>query len=122
HSIISFVGQIDDPLPLIAAADVFVSSSAHEGLGSSILDAMALGRPIVATAAGGVPDLLGGGAGLLVPVGASDALGAAVERVLTAWSLRAALSTKAREEVERYGADGMATAVRQVYRSVALER
>jgi glycosyltransferase involved in cell wall biosynthesis len=122
HSVISFVGHIEDPLPLIAAADVFVSSSAHEGLGSTILDAMALGRPIVATAAGGVADLLGSGAGLLVPVGAADALGAAVGRVLTDPSLRSALSAKARSEVRRYSADGMATAVRQVYRSLALER
>jgi glycosyltransferase involved in cell wall biosynthesis len=121
-SIIHLVGQLEDPLRLIAAADVFVMSSAHEGLGTSILDAMALGRPIVATAAGGIPDLLGRGAGLLVPVGSADALSEAVARVLAEPNLGASLSAAARADVVRFSDVGMATGVRQVYRSLALER
>ncbi len=118
-TIIHFVGHLSDPLPLIAAGDLFVMSSAHEGLGTSILDAMALGRPIVATDAGGIPDLLGGGAGLLVPVGAADQLAAAVAEVLTDTTLRSRMAASALQRAPAFSDDGMATGVLQVYRSVA---
>ncbi len=70
---VHLVGFVDRINALIAAADVFVMSSKLEGLGSVILNALALGRPIVATAAGGIPEILP--AEVLVPVGAADALG-----------------------------------------------
>ena len=69
---VHLVGFVDRINALIAAADVFVMSSKLEGLGSVILNALALGRPIVATAAGGIPEILP--AEVLVPVGAADAL------------------------------------------------
>ena len=51
------------------AVDVFVMSSITEGLGTSILDAMAAGRPVVGTRAGGIPEsLIDGETGLLVAV------------------------------------------------------
>src|SRR3989441_699784 len=69
---VHLVGFVERINALIAAADVFVMSSKLEGLGSVILNALALGRPIVATAAGGIPEILP--AEVLVPVGAADAL------------------------------------------------
>jgi glycosyltransferase involved in cell wall biosynthesis len=66
---VHLVGFVDRINALIAAADVFVMSSKLEGLGSVILNALALGRPIVATAAGGIPEILP--AEVLVPVGAA---------------------------------------------------
>jgi len=69
---VHLVGFVDRINALIAAADVFVMSSKLEGLGSVILNALALGRPVVATAAGGIPEILP--AEVLVPVGAADAL------------------------------------------------
>jgi glycosyltransferase involved in cell wall biosynthesis len=69
---VHLVGYIDRIEALIAAADVFVMSSKEEGLGSVILTALALGRPVVATAAGGIPEILP--PDVLVPVGSAAAL------------------------------------------------
>ena len=74
---VHLVGYVDPIDALIAAADVFVMSSSEEGFGSVILNALALGRPVVATAAGGIPEILP--AELLVPVGGAAAL---AERVV----------------------------------------
>jgi glycosyltransferase involved in cell wall biosynthesis len=66
-------GFTPEVLPRLAAADVFVMSSRTEGLGTSILDAMALARPVVATRAGGIVDAVADGeTGHLVEVGDED--------------------------------------------------
>jgi glycosyltransferase involved in cell wall biosynthesis len=77
---VHLVGYVDRIDALIAEASVFVMSSKTEGLGSVILNALALGRPVVATAAGGIPELLP--ADVLVPVGTPDALAQKVVDVL----------------------------------------
>lgn len=69
---VHLVGHIDAIDALIGQAGVFVMSSKEEGLGSVILNALALGRPVVATAGGGIPEILPPEA--LVPVGDADAL------------------------------------------------
>lgn len=55
---VHLIGHVDRVDALIAAADVFVLTSKREGLGSVVLNALALGRPVVATAAGGIPEIL----------------------------------------------------------------
>jgi len=61
-------GFSKDVLPGLRAADVMVLSSRSEGLGTSILDAMALGRPVIASRAGGIVDVVDDGeTGILVP-------------------------------------------------------
>ena len=69
------------------------SSSLHEGLGTSVLDAMALGIPVASTRAGGLPELLHDGAGMLAPPGDPDALADAVARLLTMPELAPARSS-----------------------------
>lgn len=56
--IVQFMGFQSDPLRILAAFDVFCLSSKEEGLGTSIIDAMALKIPVVATRVGGIPDLV----------------------------------------------------------------
>ena len=56
---VRFLGFRDNVLDLIQAADMFVMPSHAEGLGSVLIEAMLAGRPIVATTAGGIPELLG---------------------------------------------------------------
>jgi L-malate glycosyltransferase len=64
-----------DVLALMKTADIFVMSSVMEGLGTSLLDAMACARPIVATDTGGIPEVVvHEETGLLVPPGDADAL------------------------------------------------
>src|SRR6266446_1450086 len=77
---VHLIGYVDRIDALIAEASVFVMSSKTEGLGSVILNALALGRPVVATAAGGIPELLP--AEVLVPAGSPDALAQKVVDVL----------------------------------------
>jgi glycosyltransferase involved in cell wall biosynthesis len=116
---VHFLGHIPDPVGLIVDADVFVMSSSQEGLGTSVLDAMACGTPVASTAAGGLPDLLGDGAGVLVPTGDFSALADAVRRILEDATLRSTLITRAEAMVQRFTSRRMAEDVVSVYRSCA---
>jgi L-malate glycosyltransferase len=78
-----------DVLSLLKAFDVFVMSSVTEGLGTSLLDAMAAARPIVATRAGGIPEVVvNEETGLLVPPRDHERLAHAIGRLLTDRGLR----------------------------------
>jgi len=72
---VRFVGWRTDLESVYADLDVVVNSSRNEGTPVALIEAMAAGRPVVATAVGGTPDLLGGGArGALVAAGEAEAL------------------------------------------------
>ena len=91
-----------DALSWHKSFDVFVMSSTTEGLGTSVLDAMACGRPVVSTRAGGLSEVvIDGETGLLVPIRDHDALAAAIVRLLRDPALR-----------ERFGRAGLARARR----------
>ena len=94
-------------------------SSRQEGLGTSVLEAMALGIPVASTGAGGLPEMLGRGAGLVVPSGDAGGLAEAVARILEDTALRSDLAERARAEVSRFTDRRMADAVLSVYRSCA---
>jgi L-malate glycosyltransferase len=116
---IHIMGLLADPHETLAGADVFVLSSTSEGLGSSVLAAMSRGVPVVATRVGGVPDVLGSGAGLLVQPGNPEQLAGEVARVLGDSALRRQLTHTAREELRKYTPAAMAEQVMSVYRSCA---
>ncbi len=72
-------GQRDDTPELYRALDLFVLSSHREGISNTILEAMASGRPVIATGVGGTPEILPDGAtGRIVPPGDTDAIAAAI--------------------------------------------
>jgi glycosyltransferase involved in cell wall biosynthesis len=74
-----FLGYVENASRLTAAADLFVLASVHEGLPVAVMEALALGVPVVATRAGGVPELVeSGSSGLLVEPGHPDQLAAAI--------------------------------------------
>jgi glycosyltransferase involved in cell wall biosynthesis len=78
------VGYRADAVRVMAACDVFVLASLYEGLGVAIMEALALGLPVVATAVGGVPEVVEHGReGLLVPPGRPRELAAALLSLLT---------------------------------------
>ena len=81
-------------------ADCVVLSSLYEGLSVALVEAMAYGVPVIATAVGGVPELLEDGAGVLVPPRDADALAEALARVLGSATLRAELRQVGRRRVE----------------------
>ena len=77
---VHLVGQIEHADALIGESDVLVMSSREEGLGSVVLHALALDKPVVATRAGGLPEIVP--AEWLVPVGDADALAGKVVQAL----------------------------------------
>ncbi len=86
---VHFVGFQVDTAPVFAALDVFVLASREEAFGLVLLEAMAQGLPIIATRAGGVPEILqDDSSGLLVPPGDEPALAKALTRVMEDPELR----------------------------------
>jgi colanic acid/amylovoran biosynthesis glycosyltransferase len=71
----------------------------HEGLSVALIEAMAHGVPVIATRTGGLPELLEGGAGVLVPPADADALAEALERVLGSAEIRAELARAGRRRI-----------------------
>lgn len=116
-----FTGFRPDAASLIAAADVYVLPSLYEGLPVSLLEAMALSRPVVATAVGGVPEVVESGeTGILVPPGDADRLAAEILGLLRDPERRRRLGDAARAAVtERFTVRQMVAATEDVYRSLA---
>ncbi len=83
-----FAGFQDRVEDLYRLMDVFVLSSSHEALGTSVLDAFLYSVPVVSTNAGGLKEILAGGRGLLCEVGDHQALAAAIARMLDDAPLR----------------------------------
>jgi hypothetical protein len=94
---VRFVGASDAVEEYLAAADVVVSSSLEEGLSNAVMEAMAVARPVVATAVGGTPELLADGRGVLVPPGDADALAAAIAGVLADPAAARTMADRARD-------------------------
>jgi glycosyltransferase involved in cell wall biosynthesis len=111
-------GRLQDAPSLLAEADVAVVPSLSEGLGTSALEALAVGTPLVATAAGGLAEVLSDGAGLGVPPGDAAALAEAVHRVLSDPALCAQLAAQSALTLSRHEPGRMARAVLEVYASV----
>ena len=117
---VSLPGHCDDALARLADSDVFVLPSRHEGLPISLLESMALGVPVVASAVGGIPDVVTSGVdGLLVPADSAPSLAEALSRVLSSRELRTSLARAARATLEqRFSAKVMANQHAQLYRSL----
>ena len=92
---VRFLGAEAEVGPLLARADVVVLPSLHEGMSNAVMEAMAAGRPIVATDVGGTAELLDG-RGILVPPGDPLALADAIERLLTDPAFASRLGGRAR--------------------------
>jgi glycosyltransferase involved in cell wall biosynthesis len=97
---VRLAGERHDVPQRLAEADVFVLSSRSEGAPLSVLEAMAAGLPVVASAVGGVPELVEDGVtGVLVAPGDPAALAAVLERLLADGDLRRRLGAAGRERV-----------------------
>jgi glycosyltransferase involved in cell wall biosynthesis len=110
-----------DVLGCMKGFDLFVMSSVTEGLGTSLLDAMACSRAIVATAAGGIPEIVEHEVnGLLVPARDAAALAEAIIRALRDTGLRQRLGDAGLARVQsRFTVDRMIAETAQVYARVA---
>ena len=109
-----------DVLSLHKAFDIFVMSSITEGLGTSLLDAMACGRPIVATTAGGMPEVVQDGqTGILVPPRDDRALADAIVKLLKDEALRQRMGAAGLSLANaRFSAERMVADTLSVYQGV----
>jgi glycosyltransferase involved in cell wall biosynthesis len=106
----------DEKHELLATCDVFVMPSLSEGLPVALLEAMSYGRPIVATRAGGIPEVVENGRdALLVPPGDAEALSVAVSRLLGDPERRERLGDAARDGVRRFGSDVVYAQLAAIY-------
>lgn len=108
---VHFLGSRADVARIVAGWDIFVLPSLVEGLPISILEAMAVGVPVVATDVGGVAEVVRDGVtGLLVPAGDSRALAGAIGRLIDEEGLARRLTLAARRQIEERFASGVVMA------------
>lgn len=114
-------GFREDVLALVKSADLFVMSSVTEGLGSAVLDAMAMGLAVVGTRAGGIPEaVMEGETGLLVEPGEPAPLAAAIVQLLKDASLRRKYGESGRVRVrEGFGVDRLVEGTLAAYAKFA---
>lgn len=114
------LGRRDNALSFVAASDVMANPSDHEGLPLAILEAMSLGKPVVATAVGGVPSVIEAGVnGLLVPAADPAALADSLLELANDTELRSRLGERAREDaLAKHGLEAMIRAVEGIYEEV----
>lgn len=115
-----FLGRRPDALSFVAAADLFVNPSEVEGLPLAVLEAMALERPVVATAVGGVPTIvINEETGLLVEPGDPSALAKGIEQLLDNRAAAERMARNARSLVEsQFGLGNMIEETESIYRMV----
>jgi glycosyltransferase involved in cell wall biosynthesis len=112
-----FLGHVNDPWPLYNAADIFVLPSHSEGSPLVLFEAMAAGLPIVATAVGGVPEVLADEeTGLLATAGSTEELTSHMLRLVSDSQLRSRLGEAGRRELSKHSPETYAARLLDVYR------
>jgi len=116
----SLLGHREDSAQLAAAFDVAVLASLSEGLPNAVMEAMAAGAPVVATAVGGTPELIEDGqTGFLVPPANPEALAERIEYALSHAGLTGLIAMRGRQFIiERFGMERMVAAVERLYDEV----
>jgi glycosyltransferase involved in cell wall biosynthesis len=111
-------GFREDVLSLVKSADLFVMSSVTEGLGSAVLDAMAMGLAVVGTTAGGIPEaVVPGVTGELVPPSEPKSLAAAMVKLLKNADLRRSYGDAGLKHVaDNFGVDKLVDGTLECYR------
>jgi glycosyltransferase involved in cell wall biosynthesis len=99
RDVVRFVGFLPDPCPAAAASEIAILASDNEGTPVALIEAAASGSPAVATAVGGVPDVVVPGTGLLVPAGDHAALAEGLARLAGDPELRREMGARARAHV-----------------------
>lgn len=117
---VCFLGERLDARRWLAGCDVYVNCSTSEGISLTILEAMAAGLPVVATAVGGTPEVVNRECGTLVPAGQTSALAAAILVLAESPDKAHAMGRAARARVETtFTIESMVERYAEVYRAVS---
>lgn len=120
---VDFLGSVTDVSALLAKCSFTVLPSLSEGMPNAVLESLAHGRAVVASAVGGVPEILDRGGGVLVPPGDPKALADAMRTLLADPGLAARLGAEGRVLVrDRFGIDRMAEESLRLYRGLLAGR
>jgi len=113
---VEFLGHVteEEKWDLYAGCRYLVLPSLFESFGMVLLEAMAFGKPVIATSAGGIPEVVGNG-GVVVSPGDEEDLADAIMHVITTPELRSELSSKARERVRIFTWDHISLRLEKVY-------
>jgi glycosyltransferase involved in cell wall biosynthesis len=116
---VHFAGFQESVYPYLAALTVYVQPALMEGFGIAVLEAMATGKPVVATMAGGLPEIVDNEkTGLLVPPGDPEALATAVLVLLQDPARAAAMGQAGRARAALFSVETMMEQLTQVYGAV----
>jgi len=115
-----FTGMRRDITDILSSIDIFVLSSIKEGFPNSLLEAMAMGKPIVATAIGGIPEIIQHGAnGLLVQSADIEGLAAAIKTIIDNPLMAQRIGRAARDFIEKnYSIDATVRKWETLYRQI----
>ena len=119
---VRFLGPLerDDVLALFRAADASLITSSWENFPHTVVEALAVGTPVIATSVGGVPELVHDGTnGLLVPAGDTEALVGAIRRMLDEPELRERLAERAAPSIEHLRPEAVYSKLEAVLRRAA---
>lgn len=120
---LEIAGVRPDAATFLAAADLVVVPSLNEGMGRVLVEAMALGRPVVATRAGGIPAVVGDGqTGSLVPPNDPPALARAVSELLKDPGLRQRMGEAGCRRAEQFSLAVMEARLLELYRGLCAEK
>jgi glycosyltransferase involved in cell wall biosynthesis len=121
--VVTFLGYVLDPSGVAAAADLAILASDNEGTPVALIEAAAAGRPAIATAVGGVPEVVVPGTGVLVPRGDYAALAKALVNCAGNPHLRRTMGARAREHVlEHFSVQRLLNDVEELYERLLVDR
>jgi glycosyltransferase involved in cell wall biosynthesis len=116
---VDFLGFQNDVGLYLSIMDLFVFPSNYEGLGSTLLDAIGCGVPIIASAVGGIPDIIQDGVnGVLIPPGNPQAITEAIVHLYHRPGLRRSLAHQAAARLDEFSPARMVHSYEHLYRSL----
>lgn len=118
---VNFLGWRDDIHEIMPIFDIFVLPSLNEGMGRVLVEAMAAGKPIVASNVGGIPDLVKhNDNGLLVPPGDENALSTAITQLINDPGKAKIMGQRGRQRCRQFSVESMVEKIDALYKELSL--